>query len=176
MKLFNKIRAIFRFRGERAEVDVSAAEVKKGKVYLHPIDDPEHIYCILSDDVQISISPNKDITEDDLEIIEKPKKSEKEKQEEKEKSAKERKSRSSNGGHGDNPYKMRKMTITMYPDEYDALMENISSNRYRKTEFLLACVDCAKKNSMEATYKRYTQEHRRRKAEARMAMKEAKEE
>jgi len=177
MKLFNKIKAFFRFGGHCAEIEVSAAEVKKGKVYLHPIDEPERTYCIKSDDISLIISPNKEITEEDVEIIENTKTGkEKDKQKEENNETKERKTRSGGNSHWDNPYKMRKMTISLYSDEYDALMDNIKSNGYRKTEFLLACVECAKKNSMEATYKRYTQEHKRRKVEARMAMKEMKEE
>ena len=141
MKIFSRIKAFFQFRGECAEVEVSAAEVKKGKVYLHPVDDPDHTYCIKSDDVSILISPNTDITEDDVEIIERPKKAEEEDKQKKEgEKEKQKKDTSQRERNESDPFKMRKMTISLYPDEYDALMENIKSNGYRKTEFLLASI------------------------------------
>jgi len=70
--------------------------------------------------------------------------------------------------------KMKKVTFTLYEDEYNMLMTNIRDNGYRKTEFLLACVSAAKKNSMEATYRRYAAEHDARRKEIREKMQQAK--
>ena len=69
MKIFSKIKAFFRFRNLDAEMDVSAAEVKNGNVFLHPLDDNQHVYCIKSDAVDIIISPRENIREEDVEII-----------------------------------------------------------------------------------------------------------
>ena len=49
---------------------------------------------------------------------------------------------------------MRKVSFTLYPDEYEMLMSSIKEKGYKKTEFLLACVTSAKKNSMESTYRK----------------------
>ena len=38
MKLFSRIKAFFRYKGKDAEVEVSSAEIRQGKVYLHPVD------------------------------------------------------------------------------------------------------------------------------------------
>ena len=64
----------------------------------------------------------------------------------------------------------------LYPDEYEKLTQLIKENGYKKVEYILACIKSAKKTSMEANYKRFTEEReRRRKAEAQEA-KKAKEE
>lgn len=70
---------------------------------------------------------------------------------------------------------MKKVSFTLYPDEYESLMDNIKANGYRKTEFLLACVSSAKKNSMEATYKKYITDHKARRDAERVAIQQAKE-
>jgi len=58
MKLLSKIKAFFRFRDQEAEMEVSAAEIRHGKVFLHPVEDAEHVYCIKTDAVNIIISPH----------------------------------------------------------------------------------------------------------------------
>ena len=69
MKLLSKIKAFFRFRGQDAELDVSAVETKNGRVYLHPEEDKSKVYCIRSSAVEIYISPRESISEDDVEIL-----------------------------------------------------------------------------------------------------------
>lgn len=54
-------------------------------------------------------------------------------------------------------------------------MDSINANGYRKTEFLLACVSAVKKNSMEATYKKYINDHKARRDAERVAILQAKE-
>ena len=55
---------------------------------------------------------------------------------------------------------MKKVSFSVYPEEYDMLMKSIHESGYKKTEFLLGCVAAAKKNSMEATCRRYAIEHK----------------
>ena len=52
--------------------------------------------------------------------------------------------------------------VSLYPDEYEVLIENINANGYKRAEYLLACVNSAKKASFDAMYKKYTVEHKER--------------
>lgn len=73
MKIMTKIKAFFRWRNENAELEVSAAEVRQGKVFLHPADDEEHVYCMKADMVDIIINPHKEIREEDVQILKRKK-------------------------------------------------------------------------------------------------------
>ena len=66
-----------------------------------------------------------------------------------------------------NTYIKKKFSIMLYPEEYEALMENIKSNGYKKTEYFLACVNAAKKQNMSSLYKHYITDHQKRKIEER---------
>lgn len=68
---------------------------------------------------------------------------------------------------------MKVIRFSLYPDEYDMLMSKILENGYRKTEYLLACVSAAKKNSMEANYKKFTENRKDRRAADREAARRA---
>ncbi len=184
MKLFNKIKAFFKYKGEEAEVEASAVEIHDGYVYLHSVEDPSQVRRIRSNAVDIFISPNENISEDDIEFFERKRKSSSEEQvpSDEEKSnipspSKEQEvnvntplhvpeSYPENSGLNTaaTPYttdhhryqrpQMRKVSFTLYPDEYEMLMSNIKEKGYKKTEFLLACVTSAKKNSMESAYRK----------------------
>jgi len=177
MKMLSKIKAFFHFRDQEAEMEVSAAEIKQGKVFLHPIEDAEHVYCIKTDAVDIIISPHENIREGDVEILD-VKKREAEKEDRKKEEVENRQKGERAAGERrtllDLRPKMKKVTFTLYEDEYDMLMTSIRDNGYRKTEFLLACVSAAKKNSMEATYRKYAAEHDARRKEIREKMQQAK--
>ena len=194
MKIISKIMALFRYRNEDAELEVTAAEIKQGKVFLHPVDDEDHVICMKTTLVDIIINPHENISEDDIQILDVKETTEKsstkeqtpDKKKEEPKTA-ERKPRSSRSRSRSErqPYevpplsyympKMKTVSFTMYEDEYDKLINGIKENGYRKTEFLLACVSAAKKNSMEATYKKYTAEHKARRIADRQAAKIAQE-
>lgn len=192
MKLITRIKAFFRWKNQNAQLEVSAAEIRQGKVFLHPVDDEEHVYCMKADMVDIIINPHKDIRDEDVQIF-KRKKPAAEAANQTEKKAKEkgdptkpRKEKEPRQRTGESTYtprpisyympKMKTVSFVLYEDEYESLMNGIKTNGYRKTEFLLACVDAAKKNSMEATYRRYTAEHKARRAADREAAKIAQQE
>lgn len=182
MKILSKIKAFFRFQNQDAELEVSAAEIKNGKVFLHPKEDKSRIYCVKSDNVDIFISPRTNICEDDVEIIEfqnrnitkqaqdpAPKKSEN-----RDDSGERERKWIKNQLASHTPV-MKTVQLRLYPDEYEMLMTQIQENGYKKTEFLLACVSAAKKHSMEANYKKYDILHQQRRAESRRAAKAARE-
>ena len=56
-------------------------------------------------------------------------------------------------------YKKKRVVFMLYPDEYNMVMENMQSNGYKKNEYFLACVASAKKQSMDAVYKKYVKSH-----------------
>lgn len=178
MKLFSRIKAFFRYKGRDAEVEVSSAEIRQGKVYLHPVDDKGHVVCIKTSAVDILINANEDISESDVEILDAKKHAA---QRQQERLARENTAKSSHQGSNRNKNaldyerpQMKKVSFTLYPDEYETLMDSINTHGYRKTEFLLACVSAAKKNSMEATYKKYINDHKARRTAEREAMRQAK--
>lgn len=103
MRLFNRIKAFFKYNGEDAEVDASAVVIRNGYQKPH----------------------------------------------------------------------MKKVTFTLYQDEYELLMNNIKDNGYKKTEFLLACVTSAKKKSMESTYRKWENSRHERQLAYRKAQKQA---
>ena len=49
--------------------------------------------------------------------------------------------------------------MRLYQEEYEMLMENIQVNGYKKTEYLLACMAAANKNSMQTAYRKCYTEH-----------------
>ena len=182
MKLMQRIKAFFRINGQDAELEVSSAEIKQGKVFLHPADDPAHTVCIRSQAVDIIINPGVDLQEDDIEILDTSVKKTSPIIE----SPEPPHPKTTNPVPNTTPqqhnpqdiplsffYKpqMKRVSFSLYTDEYEMLMSQLNSNGYRKTEFLLACISAAKKNSMDAAYRKYTAEHKeRRKADRNAAI------
>lgn len=169
MKILSKIRALFNFKGEVQEMSVSAAEIKKDKIFLHPTDDPEHVFCIKAKSVDILIDPQEELGEDDITVID----TQKGKDEDEELKAPPRHSGGSRTG-GKDVYpnvpsyyipQKRKMTLLFYPDEYDMIMEHIQSYGYKKTEYFLACAKAARPTSLASAYKYYSNLHKQKKAE-----------
>lgn len=70
MKFLERIRAIFNFKGQRAEMELKSAEIRGNKVYLHPADDPDHTFCVSGKKIDILIDPAVELTEDDFFVIE----------------------------------------------------------------------------------------------------------
>lgn len=175
MSILNKIKAIFSFGGKKEEMEVTAAEVNQEGVILHPVEDPEHVFFVKSQSVNIVINPEGELTEDDIEIHDKETL---------------KKQFQEHLGITDEmldseekelpiirpiplsrfmPSKKR-FVVTLYQDEYDNLMKTITENGYKKTEYFLACMTSAKKTSMSAEYKRYADEHKiRRKTDIQVA-------
>ena len=143
---------------------MSSVQVSKKGVFLHSAEEPDQVIFMKSESVDILINPGKEIDENDIKIIDK-------KQAEKIVTATDTKSRDNDDAtYGDirpsslnrfMPAKKR-FSILLYPDEYEMLTNNIKENGYKKAEYLLACMTSVKKNSMEATYKRYYNEHKYR--------------
>ena len=225
MKIIERIRAIFNFKGQRAEMELKSAEIRGNKVYLHPADDPDHTFCVSGKKIDILIDPAVELTEDDFFVIEnekltklhdqmeidpqspiekllQPQTSPKEKQpqipkevpQQKSDVKQEEKTDSKDTPNQDGqsikekdaskasklevPYayqgpKMRTVSMRLYEDEYELLMEALDEKGYKKTEYLLACVVAAKKKSFESNYQKYYEERMRRRKEQREAARRA---
>lgn len=225
MKFLERIRAIFNFKGHRAEMELKSAEIRGNKVYLHPADDPEHTFCVSGKKIDILIDPAVELTEDDFFVIEnekltklhdqmeidpqspiekllQPQASSKEKQPQKPKEAPQQKSDAKQEEKNDSKDapnqdgqsikekdaskaskpeaqyayqgpKMRTVSMRLYEDEYELLMEALDEKGYKKTEYLLACVVAAKKKSFESNYQKYYEERMRRRKEQREAARQA---
>lgn len=236
MKFLKRIRAVFNFKGKRAEMELTAAEIRGNKVFMHPADDPDHTFCISGKAIDIVIDPTVALTENDFTVLsntkldtlqsateidpqatveqllqpkaedqtnnptaqnppEKPHDTlspdEKEKATQKElskansevsdpnteskttqtqngkKAAEKSDPPSANDSYTYPKPQMRTVSMRLYQDEYDLLMEAIEEKGYKKTEYLLACVTSAKKKSMETNYQKYYAERMRRRKEQR---------
>ena len=67
--IFAKIKAFFNFKGKEIKMNLSSAEVNQEKVFLHPVDDPDHTYYMKTKSVHIFIDPEEELQEDDITII-----------------------------------------------------------------------------------------------------------
>lgn len=176
MKIMNRIKAIFSFGGKKEEMEVTAAEINQEGIILHPVADPERVFFVKSQSVDIVINPDVEITEEEIEIHDKETIK---KQIEKYVGITDE---MLDGDNGKTPIirpiplsrfmpAKRRFVVTLYQDEYDNLMKTITENGYKKTEYFLACMTSAKKNSMNAEYKRYTENHSsRKKSDLQMAI------
>ena len=190
MKLLSKIKAFFRFQNQDAELEVSAAAIKDGMVILHPAEEQQNIYCIQSSAVDIIINSHENICEDDLLIIpaeellsihnekDKPQAPPKDKTQKTKRNADDRQTYERKWIK--NKLQERNLTtktisFSVYPDEYEMLMTKIETSGYKKTEFLLACVNAAKKVSLDANCKKYTVQRQARLAEKKQIAKLARE-
>lgn len=173
MELLRKIRALFKFKGEVQELYLSSAEIKKDKVFLHPIDDPLHTICITAKSTEILIDPEDEVLEENIKILDTPKNKspESEKKTPKDKSNG-REDHYLNTVPGYITQKKR-ISILLYPEEYDMIMNHIKSHGYKKTEYFLACTKAARQTSVESAYRYYTKFHKQKKEEDLQRAKEA---
>lgn len=70
MRFFEKLRAIFNYKGRRAEMELKSAEIRGDKIFLHPVNDPDHTFCVSGKAIDILIDPSVALTEDDFRVIE----------------------------------------------------------------------------------------------------------
>ena len=69
MMLIKKIRAFFARDDESVEMDIVAAEIKEGKAYLHPKEDPKKTYFIRADDIKILLNEGRSILSQNIFFI-----------------------------------------------------------------------------------------------------------
>lgn len=178
-KIQTKIRAIFNVGGTGFAVDLKSAEVKPGKICLHPVDQ-DVTYVIKNRDVDILINNGEEISEDDFFIINNGYLSgdEKEKQKTNLKpkeinTSKEPVPRSSYSHQSISPYFIKKkITFTFYGDELDWVNQTIKNSGMQRSDYLIACLQNAQRLS---STKRFVSECERVKKQRDKHSKEVKE-
>ena len=174
MKLLAKMRALFT-HSSNGETDIpfAAAEIRKNRVYLHPLDNPRKTIRIRASAVELKINPDDTVSESDVLTFRDPEKALAQKPGADAAKGENKTRKSGQNKKETPPYKepMKTISFRVYQEEYDTVMDVIRSNGYRKAEYLLACILAAKKTSMESTYQRYFDDHNRRKKAEREAAK-----
>lgn len=184
MNLLNKIIAFFKINNEEMEMEVSKAEIREGKAFLHPKNEKWLTYIIPADDISITLNNRYMLTEDhvtvlDTSVKEGQKNSKKEKGLILEKDKKNPNKNTSTQPQQKKPgtekneqgairrlnvaelskYKRKKFTIQLYPDEYEQITSTIKTYGFKREEFVLACINKANKRTVAAECKRIKKNH-----------------
>ena len=174
MKIMKRIRAFFTHQEEPIELDLIAAEIKEGKAFLHPRGEEHVTYLVRSDDIEITLSKGRSLGPRDIfRIGPKPKNPEKEKKEEEKKSLKQPPVKDPKDDNKKSvtkeeiqtepdefdKFKKRKFVISLYPEEYDAIMASMKEYGYKRADFVMACVNTATKGTMEKAHKKILRSH-----------------
>jgi len=164
MKIIKKLKALFFKDDQPITMDLAAAEIKEGKAFLHPKDDPNIIYRVKSDDIEVRLSKGKSLTDNDIIVIQKRKEKTPEKAvpKDKERTKKPEEQRTPHKQDGDqgnivydlSRFKKKTFSVSLYPEEYDSLMEMIDKYGYKRSEFILASAHTATQGTMARAQKR----------------------
>lgn len=170
MKVINKIKAFFTHYDEPVGLDLIAAEIKEGRAFLHPRGEKDVTYLVRSDDIEITLSKGRSLTEMDIfKAGPKEKKATKDSAHAENKESKQNSAQNNHGksSHGPtqtdeqefDPYKKRKFVVSLYPDDYDTIMTSMKEYGYKRADFVLACVNTASKSTMEKAHKKIVRKH-----------------
>lgn len=173
MNIIKKIFAYFTIKGEKKQMELSAAEIRQKGAFLHPVADPEHTFYVNFDSVEIILNPEGELQEDNIRVVDK--KTVTREQNEISRIIKSSTTRRKYGPFSEASYmpEKRRFSIMVYQDEYDMLMEAIVNKGYKKAEYFLACVTAAKKQSWEKEYKNITTSHKERYKNDKLAAQQA---
>ena len=190
--MIKRIRAFFTFNNKSQHMEIKKAIITKDKVFIKPIGNLKPI-TITPTEVDIIINSLNNINNDHFNISDAPDEFASDNYNEnanmqypKEPTVNEsftidsfeneNKCDNLNASHlplESYVTKKKKISLSLYPDEYEMITDMISSNGFKRTEFLLACVSASKKQSFMAEYNRYTKEHKIRRLEEREAAQQA---
>ena len=183
MKIIKKLKALF-FKDDRpVSLDLIAAEIKEGRAFPHPKEDPTVTYLVKSDDIEVRLSKGKNLTDKDIMIVGKRKKGEKDPAKPKEKLPKQTPdpkkpqshSSSANTESDWSRFKKKTFSVSLYPEEYDKLMEMIQKYGYKRSEFILASAQTATQGTMAKAQKKVVMVRKEiRKEEKELKAKQAK--
>ena len=168
MKIKNILKAFFFHKEEPVELDLSAAEIREGKAFLHPKNEKGVTYLVRSDNIEISLSKGFSLSPENIIKIE-PKDQKKRPEGDAKKNTPQKKDPTKATGDktsaspvADNEfdkYKKRKFVVSLYPDEYDSVMASMKEYGYKRADFVLACVNSATKGTMEREHKKIVKAH-----------------
>lgn len=160
MKIIKKLKALFFKDDQPISLDLVAAEIKEGRAFLHPKDDRDTTYLVKSDDIEIRLSKGKSLADNDIMVIRKRK--EKGRNEPKGNTKKTKpqitsEKKPDNSGsivYDLSRFKKKTFSVSLYPEEYDSLMETIQKYGYKRSEFILASAHTATQGTMARAQKK----------------------
>lgn len=162
MKIIHKLKAIFVKEQQPIILDLAAAEIKAGRAYLHPKGNREATYLVKSDDIEIHLNRSKELSDDDIVILQKkeeiplaPKVTKTERREMDDNSL-----NSGNPEEVNDRFKKRTFSVSLYQHEYDALMNTIKEYGYKRAEFIIASANTATRGTMERERMKIVQVHK----------------
>ena len=120
-------------------MDLVAAEIREGKAYLHPREE-DVTYLVNSNDISIFLNHGKTLKNTDILKIETK--------------------TSAVSNHELDKYKKRIMTMTLYESEYDAIMKSAEQYGFKRTDYVLACINSASQKKMEKEYHKIVKNHK----------------
>ena len=71
MSIIRKLKALFYKNSQSVALDLAAAAIREGRAYLHPKSNRQITYRVRSDDIEIYLSRDKELSEDDIVVINK---------------------------------------------------------------------------------------------------------
>lgn len=173
MKIINKIKAFFRKDEEDMEMDIIAAEIREGKAFLHPKEEPRATYLVRSDDIRIVMSEGRSLRGGDIiAVMPKPKV----KGDEKTDGANKKSGNAKQNSRQEDTvqaapdfdrFKKKTFQVALYPEEYKQVTEILKESGYRRADFLLACIQTARKASLEKAHKQIVMVHKQMRKEHR---------
>ena len=168
MKLIKKIKAFFRKDDEPVEMDIVAAEIREGKAFLHPKENPKKTYFVRARDIKIILDEGQNVlSSSTLTVLETPNNPQSKKDKGREiraaMKAHEKTNASTNNHQIDGFERFQKRTVqfSLYPEEYALLTELIKETGYKQTEFIWACIQAAKRPGIEKAHNQIIKVHKR---------------
>lgn len=162
MKALRKLRALFFKDRNQVALNLASAEIKRGRAYLRPIEDPTVTYVVRSDDIEIFLNGDKDLSDADIKVLRKREsdKTEKKKEDAAKPPIKEKETHFRDHVETDDRFKKRTFSISLYQHEYDALIRLISEYGYKRADFILASANTATKGTMDREHKKIVKVHK----------------
>ena len=169
MNILNKIRAFFTRENEQISLELSAAEIKNGKAYLHPKSATGITYIIRSEDVEIRLNDGKSLNGADVIVVDKSKKRSSDISHKPSKTAPVYDGNSGTLLPDYGRFKKKTFSVSLYQDEYETLLNTIKEYGYRWADFILASAKTATKGTMEREHKKLIKVHKEIRKEERLA-------
>ena len=163
MKIIRKLKALFYKNSQPIALVLAAAEIREGRAYLHPKSNRQITYRVRSDDIEIYLNRDRELSDEDIVVIDKnvvPPPHKKEKTAPPKQHSQRASSTSQSSADSYDRFKKRIFSVSLYQHEYDALMETIKEYGYKRAEFIMASANTATKGSMERERKKIVRVHK----------------
>lgn len=175
MRILKRIKAFFIHEDAQVELDLAAAEIKEGKAFLHPKGEEKVTYLVRSDDIRIQLNKGRSLSSKDIikigpKLPKDPSPPNAGNDKEKSPALPPRKPTTpiviqKAAPNEFDRFKKRTFTVTLYQEDYDALMASMKGYGYKRADFVMACVNSASKTTMERAHKKIQKANKERKRE-----------